>query len=160
MYYSLLGRDVERDTVAMMQHFGIGMTVWSPLAYGFLAGKYTAEDMQKDDNRFAQFDWLKFDRDQAFALLPILEEIAKARQCSMAQLAIAWLLTRPGVDSVLLGATKAHQLEDNLAAVNVALSEDDLARLDEATRLTPIYPSSDWVEIDPVARKRLGAHRK
>ncbi|RZK01039.1 MAG: aldo/keto reductase [Novosphingobium sp.] len=160
MYYSLLGRDVERDTTAMMRHFGLGMTVWSPLAYGFLAGKYTAEDMQKDDNRFANFDWLKFDRDQAFALLPILEEIAKAKGCSMAQLAIAWLLTRPQVDSVLLGATKTHQLEDNLGAVDVVLDAEDLARLDEATRNAPIYPSSDWVEIDGLVRKRLGAHRK
>jgi aryl-alcohol dehydrogenase-like predicted oxidoreductase len=160
MYYSLLGRDVERDTTAMMKHFGLGMTVWSPLAYGFLAGKYTAEDMQKDDNRFANFDWLKFDRDQAFALLPILEEIAKAKGCSMAQLAIAWLLTRPQVDSVLLGATKTHQLEDNLGAVDVVLDAEDLARLDEATRNAPIYPSSDWVEIDGLVRKRLGAHRK
>jgi aryl-alcohol dehydrogenase-like predicted oxidoreductase len=160
MYYSLLGRDVERDCAAMMQHFGIGMTVWSPLAYGFLAGKYTAADMTKDDNRFAQFDWLKFDRAQAFALLPILEDIAKAKGCSMAQLAIAWLLTRPQVDSVLLGATKTHQLEDNLGAIDVTLGAADLARLDEATRIAPIYPSSDWVEVDPVARKRLGEHRK
>jgi aryl-alcohol dehydrogenase-like predicted oxidoreductase len=155
MYYSLLGRDVERDTVAMMQHFGIGMTVWSPLAYGFLAGKYTAEDMKRDDNRFANFDWLKFDREQAFALLPILEEIAAAKNCSMAQLAVAWLLTRPGVNSVLLGATKLSQLEDNLGAVDVSLSAEDLARLDEATRITPLYPSSDWVEIDRIAAKAL-----
>ncbi len=160
MYYSLLGRDVERDTAAMMRHFGIGMTVWSPLAYGFLAGKYTAEDMTKDDNRFANFDWLKFDRAQAFALLPILAEMAAARQCSMAQLAIAWLLTRPQVDSVLIGATKVHQLDDNLGAVDLSLSEQERARLDEATRIAPIYPSSDWVEADPVARKRLGANRK
>ncbi|MFA7602700.1 MAG: aldo/keto reductase, partial [Novosphingobium sp.] len=120
----------------------------------------TAEDMKQDDNRFASFDWLKFDRDQAFALLPILEEIAAARQCSMAQLAIAWLLTRPAVNSVLLGATKLHQLEDNLGAAAVVLSDEDLARLDEATQIAPIYPGSDWVEVDPVARKRLGAHRK
>lgn len=160
MYYSLLGRDVERDCVAMMTHFGLGMTVWSPLAYGFLAGKYTAEDMTKDDNRFANFDWLKFDRDQAFALLPVLEEIAKAKGCSMAQLAVAWLLTRPGVDSVLLGATKTHQLEDTLGAVDVVLGEEDLARLDAATAIKPIYPSSDWVEIDSLVRKRLGPNRK
>ena len=64
------------------------------------------------------------------------------------------------IDSVLLGATKTHQLEDNLGAIDVVLDADDLARLDQATRIAPIYPSSDWVEIDPVARKRLGAHRK
>jgi aryl-alcohol dehydrogenase-like predicted oxidoreductase len=160
MYYSLLGRDVERDTVAMMRHFGIGMTVWSPLAYGFLAGKYTAEDMAREDNRFANFDWLKFDREQAFALLPILDEIAAAKQCSMAQLAIAWLLTRPRVDSVLLGASRLSQLEDNLGAADVTLDADDLARLDAATGIAPIYPGSDWVEIDSLVRKRLGAHAK
>jgi aryl-alcohol dehydrogenase-like predicted oxidoreductase len=160
MYYSLLGRDVERDTVAMMKHFGLGMTVWSPLAYGFLAGKYSAEDMKRDDNRFANFDWLQFDKAQAFALLPILEEIAAAKRCSMAQLAIAWLLTRPAVDSVLLGATKTHQLEDNLGAIDLVLSEEDLARLDEATKIAAIYPSSDWVEEDSLVRRRLGANRK
>lgn len=160
MYYSLLGRDVERDTAAMMQHFGLGMTVWSPLAFGFLAGKYTSENMQKDDNRFAKFDWLQFDREQAFALLPVIEEIAKAKGCSMAQLAIAWLLTRPGVDSVLLGATKMHQLEDNLGAIDVQLSDEELTRLDEATAVKPTYPSSDWVEIDGLVKKRLGAHAK
>jgi aryl-alcohol dehydrogenase-like predicted oxidoreductase len=116
--------------------------------------------MAKDDNRFANFDWLRFDRGQAFALLPILADIAAAKGCSMAQLAIAWLLTRPRVDSVLLGATKLHQLEDNLGAAAVALDPEDLARLDEATTIAPIYPSSDWVEVDPVARKRLGVHRK
>src|SRR5690606_32349843 len=94
MYYSLLGRDVERDTTAMMDHFGLGMTVWSPLAFGFLAGKYTAEDLTKEDNRFANYDWLGFDKEMAFALLPLLSEIAEAKGCSMAQLAIAWLLTR------------------------------------------------------------------
>jgi len=163
MYYSLLGRDVERDIVPMMQHFGIGMTVWSPLAYGFLAGKYTAEDMKREDNRFANFDWLKFDRDQAFALLPVLEEIAAAKGCSMAQLAIAWLLTRAAVDSVLMGATKTYQLEDNLGAADVELTAEDIARMDAATTIKPIYPCADWAgidSIDSIARKRLGANRK
>jgi aryl-alcohol dehydrogenase-like predicted oxidoreductase len=160
MYYSLLGRDVERDTVAMMAHFGIGMTVWSPLAYGFLAGAYTRETMKQDDNRFANYDWLGFDKDQAFALLDVMREIAEANSCSMAQLAVAWLLTRDGVDSILLGATKTHQLEDNLGAIDVALSEGDLARLDEATAIAPNYPSSDWVEIDTLVARRLGANRK
>ena len=146
MYYSLLGRDVERDTAPMMQLFGIGMSVWSPLAYGFLAGGYTAEDMARSDNRFARTDWLRFDRERAFALLPLLREIAAANHCSMAQLAIAWLLTRPCVDTVLLGATKQHQLADNLGAAQVKLGEEDLARIDAATATLPQYPTSQWVE--------------
>ena len=160
MYYSLLGRDVERDTVQMMDHYGLGMSVWSPLAFGFLAGKYTREDMVKDENRFSNTDWLNFDKDRAFALLPVMKGIASEAGCSMAQLAVAWLLTRDKVDTVLLGATKTHQLEDNLGAVDVELTDDQLARLEEATAIAPQYPSSDWVEIDGLVRKRLGAHAK
>jgi len=160
MYYSLLGRDVERDTVQMMDHYGLGMSIWSPLAFGFLAGKYTREDMQKDENRFSNTDWLNFDKDTAFALLPVMEEIAGEAGCSMAQLAVAWLLTRDKVDTVILGATKTHQLEDNLGAVDVALSAEQLARLDQATAIAPLYPSSNWVEIDGLVRKRLGANAK
>ena len=160
MYYSLLGRDVERDTVQMMEHYRLGMAVWSPLAFGFLAGKYSRDDMSRDDNRFANTDWLNFDKDKAFALLPLMEAVASEAGCSMAQLAVAWLLTRDAVDTVLLGATKTHQLEDNLGAVDVVLTGDQLARLDEATSIAAQYPSSDWVEIDGLVRKRLGAHAK
>lgn len=162
MYYSLLGREVERDVVPMMRHFGIGMSVWSPLAYGFLAGAYSREDLTREGNRFAEYDWFQFDKDRAFALLDTMREIAAANGCSPAQLAIAWLLTRPQVDCVLLGATKTSQLEDNLGAAGVTLSADDLARLDAATALVAAYPASDKaaLDIDPVARKRLGANRK
>lgn len=160
MYYSLLGRDVERDTVQMMDHFGLGMAVWSPLAFGFLAGKYTREDMTRDDNRFSSTDWLNFDKDKAFALLPELRKVAEDAGCSMAQVAIAWLLTRPGVDTVLLGATRTHQLEDNLGAINVELSSGQLATLEKATAIAPQYPASNWVEIDGLVRKRLGAYAK
>jgi len=160
MYYSLLGRDVERDTVQMMEHHGLGMAVWSPLAFGFLAGKYTREDLTRDDNRFSNTDWLNFDKEKAYALLPVMEEVAKEAGCTMAQLAVAWLLTRDKVDTVLLGATKTHQLEDNLGAVDVVLSSDLLARLDEATQIGAQYPASNWVEIDGLVRKRLGANAK
>lgn len=157
MYYSLLGRDVERDCIPMLRHHGAGLTVWSPLAYGFLAGTYTREAMEQDDaNRFKKTDWLRFDRDRAFALLPVMREIAADAGCSMAQLAIAWLLRKPGVDSVLVGATKLEQLEDNLGAAKVALSDEAMARLDEATAIEPLYPSSDWVVPDPVTARALG----
>jgi aryl-alcohol dehydrogenase-like predicted oxidoreductase len=154
MYYSLLGRDVERDTLAMMHHFGLGMSVWSPLAYGFLAGGYTAEDMTRDDNRFGKTDWLRFDRNQAFALLPQLRDMAAAKGCSMAQLALAWLLARDGVSTVLIGATKPHQLADNLGAAKVVLTQDELAQLDAATSFAPAYPSSNWVESMLPGRKQ------
>lgn len=154
MYYSLLGRDVERDTLAMMRHFGLGMSVWSPLAYGFLAGGYSAEDLARDDNRFGKTDWLKFDREQAFALLPMLRSMAAAKGCTMAQLAIAWLLARDGVSTVLLGATRPDQLTDNIGAADIVLSDAELAELDAATAFPPHYPSSNWVESMLPGRKK------
>jgi aryl-alcohol dehydrogenase-like predicted oxidoreductase len=162
MYYSLLGRDVERDMIPMMRRYGLGMTIWGPLAFGFLSGAYSREDLAKPDNRFFDFDMLRFDRDQAFALLPILREIADGRGTSVAQVALAWLLRRDGVSSILMGATKMHQLEDNLGAADVVLSDDEMRRLNEATAIKPLYPSSDWIGPDRrVARAlgRLGAAR-
>ena len=155
MYYSLLGRDVERDTLAMLAHHRAGLTVWSPLAYGFLAGSYTREAMAQPDNRFAQTDWLKFDRDRAFALLDVMRAMAAEAGCSMAQLAIAWLLAMPGVSSVILGATSPEQLHDNLGAAAVHLGAEAIARLDAVTAITPLYPSSDWVAADAPTRKAL-----
>jgi len=155
MYYSLLGRDVERDMLPMMRRYGLGLNAWSPLAYGFLSGAYTREDLSKPDNRFSSFDMLKFDRDRGFALLERMRRIAAERGASVAQVAIAWLLTRPGVNSVLLGATKLHQLEDNLGAASVTLAAEDIAELDAATAITPIYPCSDWIVPDRRVRKAL-----
>ncbi len=157
MYYSLLGRDVERDMLPMMRHYGLGMTVWGPLAFGFLSGAYGREDLSKPDNRFSSFDMLKFDREKAFALLDILREAASARGISVAQLSLAWLLNRPGVSSVLMGATKLRQLEDNLGAADIILTDEEMRRLNEATAIKPLYPSADWIEPDRrVARALRG----
>lgn len=159
MYYSLLGRDVERDVLPMMRHYGLGMTVWGPLAFGFLSGAYTPEDLSKPDNRFSNFDMLKFDREKAFALLDILREVAAARGITVAQLSLAWLLNRAGVTSVLMGATKLHQLEDNLGAADIMLTAEEMRRLDEATAQKPLYPSSDWIEPDRRVAKALGQRK-
>ena len=155
MYYSLLGRDVERDVLPMMRRYGLGLTAWSPLAYGFLSGAYTREDLTRPDNRFSGFDMLRFDRERGFALLERMRRIASTLSASVAQVAIAWLLARPGVTSVLLGATRLHQLEDNLGAASLKLPEEDLAELDEATAITPVYPSSDWIMPDRRVSKAL-----
>ena len=157
MYYSLLGRDVERDVLPMMRRYGLGMTVWSPLAFGFLSGAYTREDLSRPDNRFSNFDMLQFDRDRGFALLDVMRRIAAARGITVPQLAIAWLLARRDVGSVLLGATKLHQLDDNLAAAGVQLAADDLAELDAASAITPLYPSSDWMAPDRRVARALGS---
>jgi aryl-alcohol dehydrogenase-like predicted oxidoreductase len=159
MYYSLLGRDVERDVVPMMQRYGLGMTVWGPLAFGFLSGAYSREDLSKPDNRFSSFDMLQFDKDRAFALLEVLRPIAEARGASVAQVSLAWLLQKPGVTSILLGATKLHQLDDNLGTANVVLTDEDMAKLDAATAIDPIYATSQWVAPDRQVRRALSGKR-
>lgn len=141
MYYSLLGRDVERDVIPMMRRYRLGMTVWSPLAGGFLSGKYTRENLTDPDNRMAGFDLLPFDKAAGFALIERMRAIAAAHAASVAQVALAWLLCRPAVTSVLIGSTKLHQLEDNLRAVDVALTAEEVATLDAATSPAAVYPN-------------------
>jgi aryl-alcohol dehydrogenase-like predicted oxidoreductase len=141
MYYSLLGRDVERDVIPMMRRYGLGLTVWSPLASGFLSGKYTHETLNDPDSRYSGFDFLPFDKEQGFALVERMRAMAAIHGASVAQVAIAWLLAKPAVTSVLLGASKAHQLADNLGAIQVKLTEDDVKALDAATTPAAVYPN-------------------
>jgi aryl-alcohol dehydrogenase-like predicted oxidoreductase len=156
MYYSLLGRDVERDIVPMMQRYGLGMTVWSPLAFGFLSGAYSREDLTKPDNRFSSFDPLGIDKEKGFAVIEVMRRIAAARAITVPQVAIAWLLARPGVTSVLVGATKTHQLDDNLGAADVKLTDADMAELNEATKIDMIYATAAWIEPDRKVTRALG----
>lgn len=141
VYYSLVGRDVEHEIVPLALEAGIGLLIWSPLASGFLTGKYTRQNPQGDGGRLTGFDIIPFDRDRGYQLLEIMKQIAAAHDASPAQVAIAWLLTRPAVSSVLLGATKLSQLEDNLASAHWALTDEELRTLDEFTRPLPIYPN-------------------
>jgi aryl-alcohol dehydrogenase-like predicted oxidoreductase len=155
MYYSLLGRDIERDVLPMMQRYGLGMTVWGPLAFGFLSGRYSREDLKDPDNRFSHFDMLGFDREKGFALLEVMRAIAAQRSISLPQLAIAWLLERGGVSSVLVGATQLQQLDDNLSSVQSRLDAEVMTALDAATAIAPIYATSQWVQPDRRVAKAL-----
>lgn len=141
MYYSLLGRDVERDVIPMMQRYGLGLTVWSPLASGFLSGKYTREGLKDPANRYSGFDFLPFDKDAGFKLVEQMRLIARAHKASVAQVAIAWLLARDAVSSVILGASKLSQLDDNIGAVEVVLTAAEIAELDQATATPLPYPN-------------------
>jgi aryl-alcohol dehydrogenase-like predicted oxidoreductase len=141
MHYSLLGRDIERDVIPMMRRYGLGLTVWSPLSSGFLSGKYTRENLTDPANRYGGFDLLPFDKERAFALVEQLRRIATDHEASVAQVAIAWLLAKQAVTSVILGASKLTQLNDNLGVVNLKLTRSELADLDAATRLAPVYPN-------------------
>jgi aryl-alcohol dehydrogenase-like predicted oxidoreductase len=139
-YYTIAGRDLERELVPMMQSEGVGLMVWSPLAGGFLSGKYSREDEKGDGGRRASFDFPPIDKNRAYDIVDAMKKIAEAKGCTVAQVAIAWLLHQKAVTSVIVGAKRPEQLQDNLGAVDVALGEDDLAALDAVSRLTSEYP--------------------
>lgn len=141
MSYSLLDRDIEHDVLPMMRYYGIGLTAWSPLGGGFLSGKYTRENIGDPDNRI-DGSYLRFSLDDAFDLVDKIRPLAASRGVSLAQIALAWLLARDELTSIILGAAKPHQLEDNLGALDVVLNDDERALLDAATAPKPIYPHS------------------
>jgi aryl-alcohol dehydrogenase-like predicted oxidoreductase len=155
MYYSLVGRDVEDEIVPFMCYAGLGMTVWSPLAGGFLSGKYTRENLKDSENRLASFDFLPFDKEAGFSVVEKMREIASRHEASVAQIAIAWLLAKPVVSSVIVGASKPHQLEDNLKAADLKLSEEEVAELDAITAPTPLYPN--WFNANLIDAKQKAA---
>lgn len=158
MYYSLVGRDLEHEVVPFCIDAGVGVMVWSPLAGGFLSGKYTREQPKgASGDRLGGFDFLPYDRERGFALVERLKTIASAHGATLAQVAIAWLLTRPAVASVLIGASSVRQLDDNIGAASLTLSADDLAQLDAATKPEPLYPN--WFNervVDAKAYEALG----
>lgn len=140
MYYSLLGRDVEQEVVPFMEYARVGMTVWSPLAGGFLTGKYTRENLKDDGNRLSGPEFLPTDRELGFKVVERMREMAGPRGASVAQVAIAWLLSRRVVASVIVGASKPEQLEDNLGAAGLTLSDAEVEELDTMTAQQPLYP--------------------
>lgn len=141
MYYSLVGRDLEHEVVPFVEDAGIGTMIWSPLAGGFLSGKYTRESLKDPDNRLSGFDFLPHDKEAGFQLIDAMRPIASAHKASIAQVALAWLLAKPGVSTLVLGASKLHQLEDNIGAASVHLSPEELRLLDELSPHSSYYPS-------------------
>ncbi len=137
--YHLLGRDVEHQILPMAAHYGLGFTAWSPLAGGFLSGKYTRENLADPDNRLSGFDALPIDKDAGFALIEEMRVMAHAHGATVAQVALAWLLSKEAVSSVLIGASRLSQLDDNLAAVDLSLTAEELSRLDSSTAPTPDF---------------------
>jgi aryl-alcohol dehydrogenase-like predicted oxidoreductase len=141
MYYSLVGRDVEHEIVPFARDAGIGIMAWSPLAGGFLSGKYTRQDPTGGGGRLTGFDFLPFDRERGYDLVEVLRQIAAGKQgATPAQVALAWLLHQPHVASVLVGASRADQLDDNLAAADLSLSTAELEQLDRLTAPAATYP--------------------
>lgn len=140
MYYSLLVRDIEADYVPMAQHHGLGTMVWSPLSQGVLSGKYSRADPSGDGGRLSRMDLVPVDLERAFAIVDVLEPIARARDVPVAAVALAWLLQRPTVASIILGFSKRAQLEDNLKAIDLALSSEEAGALDAVSERPLGYP--------------------
>jgi aryl-alcohol dehydrogenase-like predicted oxidoreductase len=149
-FYSLAGRDLEREMIPLLKDQGLGLLVWSPLAGGFLSGKFTRQGGDETARR-ASFDFPPVDKDKGFEILDVLTEVSRRHAVSVAQVALAWVLAQDCVTSVIIGARKLSQLEDNLKSIDVALSADDLKALDDASRLTPEYP--EWMNRLPSDRK-------
>jgi len=140
MYYSIAGRDIEREVVPLVQDQGLALLPWSPLAGGLLSGKFDLETPGPADARRSSFDFPPVDRERAKTVLQVMRTISTAMGISVARIALAWLLTRSFVTSVIIGAKTREQLVDNLAAGEVRLAPEDVARLDAASELPPEYP--------------------
>jgi aryl-alcohol dehydrogenase-like predicted oxidoreductase len=139
-YYTIAGRDLEREILPLVADQGLGVMVWSPLAGGFLSGKFTREGIKSNDARRATFDFPPVDKERGHDIIDAMRPIAAAREASVARVALAWLLARPGAMSVIVGAKTVEQLNDNLAATRLRLSAEELAELDRVSAPTPEYP--------------------
>ncbi|TAL87521.1 MAG: aldo/keto reductase [Rhodanobacter sp.] len=139
-YYTIAGRDLEREIIPALQSEQLGLMVWSPLAGGLLSGKYGRDVEAGKDSRRASFDFPPVDRERAYDCIEVMRGIADKKGVSVAQIALAWLLHQPAVTSVIVGARRMDQLDDNLAATAVSLGNDELAALDKVSALPPEYP--------------------
>lgn len=137
-YYSLVGRELEREIIPASMDLGLGTLIWSPLAGGFLSGKYTRDG--EASGRRANFEYPPIEKEQGFNVVDKLREIAESKNASVAQISLAWLLHKPGVTSVIVGARKESQLIDNLGAADIELSTEEMKQLDEVSALKPEYP--------------------
>jgi aryl-alcohol dehydrogenase-like predicted oxidoreductase len=154
-YYTVAGRDLERELIPMLASEGVGLMVWSPLAGGLLSGKYGRDQSAAAGSRRVSFDFPPVDKDRAWRCVDVMRPIAQAHDASVAQVALAWLLHQPRVTSVIVGARKPEQLADNLGATQLALTPAELAALDEVSRLPAEYPGWMLERQGEYRRKQL-----
>lgn len=139
-YYSLAGRELEQQTIPLIQDQGLGLLVWSPLAGGFLSGKFTREGGPEGTRR-ATFDFPPVDKEQGFDIVDVMRPIAETHGASVARVALAWLLHKEAVTSVIIGARRMDQLEDNFGSVDLTLTDEEVERLDEVSKIPLGYPA-------------------
>jgi aryl-alcohol dehydrogenase-like predicted oxidoreductase len=139
-YYTIAGRDLEREVIPAVQDQNVGIMVWSPLAGGLLTGKFDRDGSSPDGARRATFDFPFVEKDRAFDTIDVMREIGNELGVSVAQIALAWLLHQSAVTSVIIGAKNLDQLTDNLKAVEVSLNAEQLERLNKVSELPREYP--------------------
>ena len=153
-YYSVAGRDLERELIPMLKSEGVGLMVWSPLAGGFLSGKYGRDQagQAEEGSRRSAFDFPPVNKEKAWDCIDTMRPIAESKGVSVARVALAWLLHQPQVTSVIIGAKRPDQLADNIAAADVVLSPDELQKIGDTSALAAEYPG--WMLA------RQGEHRR
>jgi aryl-alcohol dehydrogenase-like predicted oxidoreductase len=142
-YYSLAGRDLEHELGPMIADQKLGLMVWSPLAAGFLSGKYD-RNTEKGVSRRDKFEFPPVNREQALDIIDVLKAVAERHEVSVAEVALAWLLAKPVVTSLIIGAKRLDQLQANLKAVDLELTAEDMAELDAVSDTGPHYPN--WIQ--------------
>ena len=149
MYYSLVGRGLEHEFQSWAQYAGVGILVWSPLAGGFLAGKYSRTNPPTSGTRFADAgQFVPFDKETGYRVVDALKEVASRHGASPARIALAWVLARPAVSSVIIAARKPENLQDNIKAVDVQLSAEDTKLLDAVSDPGTPYPKWMVLQLD------------
>ena len=139
-YYSIASRDAEREIIPMAQSEGVSIMPWSPLAGGFLSGKYTRNQAVAGDSRRDSFDFPPINKEKAYDIIDIMAAIAKQYDVSVATVALNWVIKQPGITSTIIGAKSVEQLNDNIKAVNLELTPLEIKHLNEASALAPEYP--------------------
>jgi aryl-alcohol dehydrogenase-like predicted oxidoreductase len=145
IYYSLAGREAEHEVLPYCRAAGLGTLIWSPLAGGFLTGKYTRENPAGGGGRRAAFQVPPVDLDRGYAAVEAMRKIAGERGVPVAHIAYAWLFGKREVSSVIVGASRPEQLEANLAAADLSLTGQEMAALDAVDPPAPLYPHPLWL---------------
>jgi aryl-alcohol dehydrogenase-like predicted oxidoreductase len=149
MYYSLVGRGLEHEFQSFAEYHNIGILVWSALAGGFLSGKYSRNNPAPVGTRFAEAgQFVPFDKENGYGIVDVLREVAKRHDASPSRVALAWVLGRPAVSSVIVAARKPEHLEDNISAVDLELSTEDVRMLDVISDPGVPYPKWMVLQLD------------
>ncbi len=139
-FYALAGRDIEREIVPLALDQNLAIMPWSPLAGGFLSGKYTRNTEKVGNSRRDTFDFPPINKDKTFDIIDVIAEVAKQHNASVAEIALAWVRLQKGITSTIIGAKNVDQLNANIKSTEIQLSADDLKKIDEISALSREYP--------------------